>query len=646
MTSVQPSQRHSRQHPCPICGGKDGDRRGNGRRCHGFSSADGEWVHCAREEFAGALSPNDNGLFTHRMAGPCNCGQQHGRAREQRSGAAEPEAVYPYRDESGQALFEVVRFPGKQFRQRRMNGHGAYAWGIGDTRRVLYRLPELLEASSDRPVFVVEGEKDVDCLLRRGLVATCNPHGAGKWSRVAEQASSVLKGRDVVVISDRDEAGRRHAQDVAASLGCARSLRVVEFDQAKDASEFFLTGGTVEELNRLVEASPKLGPKDTRKEKWLDWSVLAMADLAPMPWIAEDLQLGPGRPCGLWGYGGSGKSWIAQALGVSVAAGVKFLDRFPVRQGRVAHISYELGMRAIAKRYRRLANGLLIEPSQIEDRLVALVHPSVYLNSQHAEAWLRHELMGIDFCIIDSLRRALPGADENDSAISNYLDVLSRISDSMGITFLVIHHSGKQAIARSDTQARTHSSGQKEERGAGRGSSAIEDASGSVWKIEGGHNGPRKLVMSRTHEDAEDFAKTFHVHLQPVARDEPLYQVDGKPAVRILCLDESEVDSIERAGRRKGNLEKWKAACRDIVNCVEKAGRCTWRQVLRETADSRSQRAAIEDLVAANVLVESNEGKGRSRWLSLGPKSVESFLEPDQILNTEGWFPNETDDAA
>jgi hypothetical protein len=44
------------------------------------------------------------------------------------SGNATPEAVYPYTDESGRLLFEVVRFPGKQFRQRRPDSRGGWIY--------------------------------------------------------------------------------------------------------------------------------------------------------------------------------------------------------------------------------------------------------------------------------------------------------------------------------------------------------------------------------------------------------------------------------------------------------------------------------------------------------------------------------------
>src|SRR5438874_599443 len=74
--------------------------------------------------------------------------------------------------------------------------------GIAGVERILYRLPELLAADPEAPVFVVEGEKDVDNLHERGLVATCNAMGAGKWR---DEYSPALAGRDVLVLPDNDE---------------------------------------------------------------------------------------------------------------------------------------------------------------------------------------------------------------------------------------------------------------------------------------------------------------------------------------------------------------------------------------------------------------------------------------------------------
>src|SRR5262249_24538403 len=91
-------------------------------------------------------------------------------------------AVYNYPDEAGELLFQVLRYkePGKpkDFLQRRPDGKGGWIWNLDGVRRVPYRLADFLPKPS---VLIVEGEKDVKRARRMGLVATCNPHGAGKW---------------------------------------------------------------------------------------------------------------------------------------------------------------------------------------------------------------------------------------------------------------------------------------------------------------------------------------------------------------------------------------------------------------------------------------------------------------------------------
>lgn len=167
------------------------------------------------------------------------------------------EATYDYVDEEGRLLFQVVRFPGKYFRQRRPDGAGDWVWRLGDVRRVLYHLDELTRADGARPVYVVEGEKDVDRLRQHSLVATCNPGGAHGWRFVSACARQALVGRDVIVIADRDEngIGQRLAREIEASLGgVARSIRVVVPPPPfKDASDLFDARPGVDTTSTLEE---------------------------------------------------------------------------------------------------------------------------------------------------------------------------------------------------------------------------------------------------------------------------------------------------------------------------------------------------------------------------------------------------------
>src|SRR5262249_38903789 len=88
--------------------------------------------------------------------------------------------TYDYVDENSDLLFQVCRYEPKGFKQRRPNGKGDWIWKLGDVRRVLYRLPELLESlANQHPVFIVEGERDADRLWSLNVPATTCPQGAG-----------------------------------------------------------------------------------------------------------------------------------------------------------------------------------------------------------------------------------------------------------------------------------------------------------------------------------------------------------------------------------------------------------------------------------------------------------------------------------
>jgi len=73
----------------------------------------------------------------------------------------EGDQIYDYVDEEGTLLFKTVRTPKKRFHQRRPDGNNGWIFDLNNTPSVIYRLPEVLEASQ---VFIVEGEKDADRL--------------------------------------------------------------------------------------------------------------------------------------------------------------------------------------------------------------------------------------------------------------------------------------------------------------------------------------------------------------------------------------------------------------------------------------------------------------------------------------------------
>lgn len=177
-------------------------------------------------------------------------------------------ATYDYRDSEGTLLYQVVRYSDKTFKQRQPDGNGGWTYSVKGLPRVLYRLSELLAADPEAWIFIVEGEKDADNLLACGLVATTNSGGAGKWKHLND--TSALKGRLVVVIPDKDEAGYHHAQEVCQHLsGKVKEIRYLVLEgPCKDVTDWLEAGGSPDKLLDLVATAPKWSPQVSLQAAW------------------------------------------------------------------------------------------------------------------------------------------------------------------------------------------------------------------------------------------------------------------------------------------------------------------------------------------------------------------------------------------
>lgn len=154
------------------------------------------------------------------------------------------ECCYDYVDENEKLLFQVVRLFPKKFFQRRLI-EGKWVYNLNNTRKVLYRLPEVIKAEI---VFIVEGEKDVENLRKKlyewkyAAVTTC-PGGSSSWK---EEYNIYFKDKIVYIIPDNDDAGHRLAQIVAVNIfQSASSVAIVSLPNLKvkeDVSDWFEKG--------------------------------------------------------------------------------------------------------------------------------------------------------------------------------------------------------------------------------------------------------------------------------------------------------------------------------------------------------------------------------------------------------------------
>ncbi len=250
-------------------------------------------------------------------------------------------ATYDYHDEHGQLLFQVCRLEPKSFRQRRPDGHGGWNWRLNDTRRVLYHLPEVLKGiEAGRTIYLCEGEKDVHAVQATGAIATTNPGGAGKWRPEYTQA---LRGAEVVIITDRDDVGRRHARDVAAALaGVAESVTLTEPATGKDVADHLAAG---HDLTDLVERPHlEVVNNDDQPERgitYIDWRDLFTKPRTPVHWYARPV-VAHGRVTLLYSPGKTGKSLIAMEIAAAAAIGAPVLGSEAAEPVSVVYIDQEM----------------------------------------------------------------------------------------------------------------------------------------------------------------------------------------------------------------------------------------------------------------------------------------------------------------
>lgn len=308
----------------------------------------------------------------------------------------------------------------------------------------LYRLSKVREAvAAGQPVYVVEGEKDVHALESVGAVATCSPMGAGKWGEVDP---SPLHGATARVIADQDNAGRKHAADVAASLaGKCERLELLAPKDGNDAADHIAAGYGLDEFLPVLDGGD--GTADPSTSTW------APTDLAPyldgshrpaaatiMPRTDGVCLLYPGLVHSFHGETESGKSLIMQIEAARLLAAGE----------RVLFIDFESDPGSVIQRLLEWG----APPDAIRD-LLDYVHPEVdprrgaEIDRAQFEALLRNKYA---LAVIDGVTDALGvfsyATKENDD-VSSWMRVLpKRIAAETGAAVALIDHVTKDSDSR------------------------------------------------------------------------------------------------------------------------------------------------------------------------------------------------------
>lgn len=167
------------------------------------------------------------------------------------------EAVYNYASINGDYAYTKVRLEGKKMLFGILSNE-RFAYGLNGknkkTFNAVYGSISSIKRAIERkePVFIPEGEKDVNTLVKKGYAAfSCG--GANDWNK---NVSELCKDADVIVLADNDDPGKKLASTVVRDLkGTAKSIKIIipmpEVPKA-DITDYFEAGHTVEEFENLI----------------------------------------------------------------------------------------------------------------------------------------------------------------------------------------------------------------------------------------------------------------------------------------------------------------------------------------------------------------------------------------------------------
>ncbi len=382
-------------------------------------------------------------------------------------------ALYNYKDEKGELLFQIVRYEPKDFRPRNPDKKLGWVWGLEGVRRVLYRLPELMK--SEDPVFITEGEKDVDSLIKLGLTATTSLGGA-KWRKEYDE---FLENREVILVPDNDETGWKVSEHIGISLlGKAKKIKWLELPDLKekeDVSDWIARGGTKEELKKLAAQAKEFKPDmreispqfeiykiEKRRDFLMEEKVkpvrageLLRKEFKETPYLIGRGLLPKQGYTMIAGNAKEGKTMLALSFALCLATGIPVFMReedktglFPVpRKAKTLFLFRENTEKEIQKIIATQKTGLekMLEREITNETLnsIEILHPkNIYMDMESGKRELERTLKDnpVDLVVIDPLSRFVVGDSNKMEKVVSIVNFIDDLGERYGCAFLLLHH--------------------------------------------------------------------------------------------------------------------------------------------------------------------------------------------------------------
>jgi len=140
-----------------------------------------------------------------------------------------------------------------------------------------------------------------------------------------------------------------------------------------------------------------------------------------------------------------GKSWASYGLGLSIAAGLKWLGRFQCHRGRVLHIDNELHKTTLDHRLWTMLRAMGLQRHEVEGYHKRISLRGKLRDFNQIRADLRKHRGDFDYVILDALYRARPeGSKENSNDDFTMLyNAIDAFCEEHDVGFAAVVHSTK-----------------------------------------------------------------------------------------------------------------------------------------------------------------------------------------------------------
>ena len=429
-------------------------------------------------------------------AEPLETGQKKGWNRKQ------ARDFYRYTDELGEELFTVWRFVDRNGKKLTpadrpcpcganpdaecsLGCQEGRLWSTKGVRRVLYRLPDVIQSML---VFVVEGEKNANDLSRalaayikqrkgfplsseltlERVAVTTNPGGATAW-KPEYGFGRCFTEKIVIKLGDNDGPGRLHDQAACSDIA-PYALKLFTLDlpvgEGEDISDYLAEHSIDEFLKLLPTRKPWTQPKrqdaviaDTLEARALlvrPSDLVVAGALAGGDWLVEGL-IERGTRGLVVAPPKTSKSLLFLEMVLCLATQQSFLGARPYHRAvKCAVISREDGPVIVHRRLMQLAAARGLSPQDVDRNIVVNTEQQSArfkidrpADLEEMGDWLK--AAGVEFCVIDVLNRLHDQQENSSDDMTKVMQRFDELARRGACQVCVIHHTNKTGGVKGST---------------------------------------------------------------------------------------------------------------------------------------------------------------------------------------------------